>query len=136
DTAFNEVAPGARDQAGARIGRTQPITTARVIPLRLRPDSAAPEFTLVQARERVTVRPAHSGYALVETEQGVRGYAPAALLGGAAVSQSRQASPNAAPVTGDVRQLAATNIARRDNFAESVATANAAASGQGFELAS
>jgi outer membrane lipoprotein SlyB len=136
DTAFTEVAPVARDQAGARIGRTMPVTTARVIPLRLRPDTAAPEFTEVQARERVTVRPAHSGYALVETEGGVRGYAPAAMFGGAAGAQSRQPSPNAQPATGDVRQLAATNIARRDNFAESVATANAAASGQGFELAS
>ena len=136
DTAFNEVAPAARNQAGARIGNPQPVTSARVIPLRLRPDAGAPEFTQVQARERVTVRPAHSGYALVETESGVRGYAPAALFGGAASAQSRQASPNAAPATGDVRQLAATNIARRDNFAESVATANAAASGQGFELAS
>ncbi|MBR0656644.1 hypothetical protein [Plastoroseomonas arctica] len=136
DTAFTEVAPAARNQAGARIGNPRPVTTARVIPLRLRPDTAAPEFTQVSARERVTVRPAHSGYALVETEQGVRGYAPAALFGGAAGAQSRQASPNAAPVTGDVRQLAATNIARRENFSESVATANAAASGQGFELAS
>jgi len=137
DTAFSEVAPSARSQAGARIGRTTPITTARVIPLRLRPDTAAPEFTQIQARERVTVRPAHSGYALVETESGVRGYAPASLFGGAAVSQSRQASPNATtPANGDLRQLAATNVARRDNFAESVATANAAASGQGFELAS
>lgn len=136
DTAFTEVAPAARTQAGARVGRPAPVTTARAIPLRLRPDANAPEFTQVSARERVTVRPAHSGYALVETESGVRGYAPAALFGGAAGAQSRQASPNAAPVTGDVRQLAATNIARRDNFAESVATANAAASGQGFELAS
>ncbi len=136
DTAFTEVAPTARTQAGARIGRPQPVTTARVIPLRLRPDAAAPEFTQVQARERVTVRPAHSGYALVETESGVRGYAPAALFGGAAGAQSRQASPNAAPVTGNVQTLAATNIARRDNFSESVATANAAATGQAFELAS
>jgi hypothetical protein len=36
---------------------------------------------------------------------------------------------------GEFRQLAATNIARRDNFSESVQNADRLAQGQGFELA-
>ncbi|HEY4252499.1 MAG TPA: SH3 domain-containing protein [Roseomonas sp.] len=139
DTAFDTVAPSAKAQAGARVGRTVPVTTPRAVALRLRPDSGAPEVGQISARQRVTVRPAHSGYALVETDTGLRGYAPAnAFPGAAGMAQARRASPNDAPETGDVRQLAATNIARRDNFNESVATADrlASGSGGGFELAS
>lgn len=137
DTAFDTVAPAAKAQAGARVGRPVPVTAPRAVALTLRPDSGAPQVGQISARDRVTVRPAHSGFALVETESGLRGYAPASAFPGAAgMAQARQASPNDAPNTGDVRQLAATNIARRDNFSESVATADRLAAGQGFELAS
>lgn len=137
DTAFETVAPAARSQAGARVGRPVPATVRRTVAVKLRPDSASPEVGQLSARERVTVRPAHSGYALVETESGLRGYAPASAFPGVSgMSQARRASPNDAPTTGNVRELAATNIARRDNFNESVTTADRLASGQGFELAS
>lgn len=137
DTAFDTVAPAAKAQAGARVGRPVPVTAPRAVALKLRPDAGAPEVGQISARDRVTVRPAHSGFALVETESGLRGYAPASAFPGAAgMAQARRASPNDAPDSGDVRQLAATNIARRDNFSESVATADRLAAGQGFELAS
>ncbi|MBR0647706.1 hypothetical protein GXW73_33055, partial [Roseomonas hellenica] len=52
-----------------------------------------------------------------------------------ALAAQRAAEGRDPPATAAVRRLAATNIARRDNFAESVALAeNAAVSG--FELAS
>lgn len=137
DTAFDTVAPAAKAQAGARVGRPVPVTAPRAVALTLRPDAGAPQVGQISARDRVTVRPAHSGFALVETESGLRGYAPASAFPGAAgMAQARRASPNDAPDSGDVRQLAATNIARRDNFSESVATADRLAAGQGFELAS
>ena len=53
---------------------------------------------------------------------GVRGLGSGADAGGAAQG-------------GDFRQLAASNIARRDNFSESVENADRLAQGQGFELA-
>jgi hypothetical protein len=137
DTAFDTVAPAAKAQAGARVSRPVPVTAPRPVALKLRPDAGAPEVGQISARDRVTVRPAHSGFALVETESGLRGYAPASAFPGAAgMAEARRASPNDAPDSGDVRQLAATNIARRDNFSESVATADRLAAGQGFELAS
>jgi hypothetical protein len=46
------------------------------------------------------------------------------------------APPATVATTGDVRTLAASNIAQRDNFAESVRNAESATSGGGFELAS
>jgi hypothetical protein len=137
DAAFDTVAPAAKAQAGARVGRPVPVTAPRAVVIKLRPDAGSPDVGQISARDRVTVRPAHSGFALVETESGLRGYAPASAFPGAAgMAQARRASPNDAPDSGDVRQLAATNIARRDNFSESVATADRLAAGQGFELAS
>ncbi|MFT8247002.1 hypothetical protein [Roseomonas sp. BN140053] len=152
DTAIDTVAPGAK--ATAQASRAVPIRTAQVsrpVPLRLRPEPGAPEIgATVAARSTVQVRPAANGYALVETPSGQRGYVPAeSVSGGAAVasgprgrgrgraapagdSLAQGAVPTAVP--GDVRSLAASNIARRDNFNDSVAQAQTAAA-SGFELA-
>jgi hypothetical protein len=109
------------------------------VPLRLRPEPGAPEVAQIQASQAVQLRPAQGGFALVETAGGQRGYAPAESFtrGGGAPVRLAPVGP-AAPAaagTGDVRSLAASNIAQRDNFTESVRNAEAAASGGGFELA-
>jgi outer membrane lipoprotein SlyB len=135
DTAIENVAPGAKQQvAGARVSRSVPVQARATVPLKLRPDPAAPEIAQVRANERVTVSPASGGFALVETPSGVRGYAPSGSFPEARSLGSRPAIGGG--TDGDVRSLAASNIARRDNFTESVANAERLAQGQGFELAS
>lgn len=136
DTAIENVAPGTKDRvlAGARVGRPVASQARAPVALKLRPDAAAPEIARVNAREPVTIQSTSGGFALVETASGVRGYAPVSAFPGAASAAAR---PSVGPgQDGDVRSLAASNIARRDNFAESVGTAERAVQGQGFELAS
>ncbi|WP_372620155.1 hypothetical protein [Falsiroseomonas sp.] len=136
DTAIETVAPGVKEQvaAGAQVGRVVPVAARTTVPLKLRPDPAAPEVARVSPRERVTLAPATGGFALVETSTGLRGYAPSSAF---PEGRSLGSRPAVAAVAneGDVRSLAASNIARRDNFAESVGNAQRLVEGQGFELA-
>ena len=136
DTAFDTVAPGVKQQAqaGAQVGRVVPVQARATVPLRLRPDPASPEVARVAPTERVTLSAATGGFAQVETASGVRGYAPTGAFPEARNLGSRPAVA-AAGNEGDVRSLAASNIARRDNFAETVGNAERLAQGQGFELA-
>ena len=133
DTAIDSVAPGTREQVAARAPAPAQATPRQPVPLRIRPEPAAPEVGRIAANERVTIRPAADNYALVETPSGVRGYAPLAALG------SRRPPTTSLPPAngggGEVRELAASNIARRDNFSESVTNAERVTQGQGFELA-
>jgi hypothetical protein len=128
DTAIETIAPGTKRTVQAR--RSAQPTTARVsAPIRIRPDAGAPSIGQISARDQVTVTPAAGNFALVETSSGVRGYVPASAVG------ARGLGAEARGQDGDFRQLAASNIARRDNFSESVQTADRLAQGQGFELA-
>jgi hypothetical protein len=132
DAALEAAAPGSR--AAARRARTESGATRRVVaaatvPLRLRPEAGAPEIGRVAAGQAVSVRPAQSGFALVEGQGGLRGYAPTG-----AFQIAERAAPAVAGGPGaGIRQLVATNIARRDNFAESLGLAREAAV-SGFEL--
>ena len=136
DTAIDNVAPGVKDQvrAGARVGNPVPVQARAPVALKLRPDAASPEVAQIGAREAVTLRPASNGFTLVETSAGVRGYAP---VGAFPEARSLGSRPAVAAVgdDADVRSLAASNVARRDNFSESVGNAERLAQGQGFELA-
>lgn len=136
DVAIESLAPGTKDQVltGARVGRTVPVQARAAVPLRLRPNPDSPEVAQVGARERVTLRPAPGGFTLVETSAGLRGYAPASAFPEARTLGAPAAQPAASQ--GDFRSLAATNIARRDNFTQSIGNAERLAQGQGFELAS
>ena len=130
------VAPGTRQvaqRAQAERGRVTRVVAAATVPLRLRPEAGAPEIGRVAAGESVAVRPAQSGFALVEGRGGTRGYAP---IGAFQAAERAAAAAGGAAGAGDgeVRRLAATNIARRDNFAESITLATQAAE-SGFELA-
>jgi hypothetical protein len=115
------------------------------VALKLRPEPGAPEIGQLAARQAVRIRPIAPGYALVQTQDGQRlGYAEQSAFNSAggrgAVVPPRPADPRgqaAGPaVDSDARTLAASNIARREGFSESVANAEMAASGGGgFELA-
>lgn len=137
DVAIENIAPGTKQQvlAGASVSRAVPVQARATVPLRLRPDPAAPEVVQVSAREAVTLRPSYNGYALVETASGVRGYAPTGAFPEARNLGTAPPPPTAA-TGGDFRSLAASNIARRDNFSQSLDNAERLAQGQGFELAS
>lgn len=128
--AVEAAAPGLRRaaQAARTSGPTRRVVAAATVPLRLRPEAGAPEIGRVPAGQAVTVRPAQSGFALVEGS-GLRGYAP---LGAFQVAE--RAAPALSGPGGQVRVLAASNIAKRENFAESLALAREAAV-TGFELA-
>jgi hypothetical protein len=107
-------------------------TTARV---KLRPDPGAPDIAQLQPLEQVTVSPGRNGYALVETPSGARGYVSASDLQGAGGRRSisvATVTPGAS--SSDVRTLAGSNAARRDDFAQSVAVTQKAEA-TGFELA-
>lgn len=132
EAALEAAAPGTREatrRARAETGATRRVVAAATVPLRLRPEAAAPEIGRVPAGQAVTVRPAQSGFALVEGQGGLRGYAPTGAF------QIAERTAPAVAGGGPLRQLAATNIARRDNFAESLGLAREAAV-SGFELAS
>jgi hypothetical protein len=124
-------APGSR--AAAQVARgggpTRRVVAAATVPLRLRPEAGAPEIGRVPAGQAVQVRPAQSGFALVEGQGGLRGYAPSG-----AFQIAERAAAVAGGAGGPVRLLAATNLAKRDNFAESLGLAREAAV-SGFEIA-
>lgn len=140
DPALEVMAPGSRDATErnrrAR-GDATSVVAAATVPLRLRPDAGAPEVGHVAAGQNVTVRPAENGFAYVEGGGQARGYAPAGAFqaAGRALAAQRAAEGRDPPATVAIRRLAATNLARRDNFAESVTLAETAAV-SGFEMAS
>jgi len=129
--ALEQQAPGVTATAprGRGANQARPVVAAATVLLRLRPEGGAPEVGRIAAGEGVSVRPATGGFAAVESGGQLRGYAPA----GAFQVAERAARP-AERAASPLRTLAATNIARRDNFAESVALAESSAV-SGFELA-
>lgn len=136
DTAIDNVVPGGKE--GVRtvsFARRQVVQAAprRAVAVRFRPNPGSAEIGQINAREVVAVRPGPAGFAMVETASGVRGYAPAeAFQGTRAAGLGSAPEPQAGG--SDMRSLAATNIARRENFSESVGNAERLASSGGFEL--
>ncbi len=130
EAAVEAAAPGTRaaTQAARAGGPTRRVVAAATVPLRLRPEAGAPEIGRVAAGQPVQVRPAQSGFALVEGQGGLRGYAPSG-----AFQVAERAAPAVAGPASPVRVLAASNLAKRDNFAESLGLAREAAV-SGFEL--
>jgi hypothetical protein len=127
-------APGIRTElARAAANRSAPVRAlaAATVPLRLRPEASAPEVGRVPAGRTVVLRGEAGGFARLD-EPGLHGYAPIAAF--QVLGRPAAAAPTSGPDSG-LRRLVAANIARRDNFAESVRIAESAAAG-GFELAS
>lgn len=133
DTAIAAIAPAAAPAAAAaRQAEPIAIQTRSEVVLRARPDGIAPEIARVKPRETVRVRPMANGYAMVETGTGLRGYAPSAGLGTRPAAAAQPVT--GATTDGGLRRLAGTNVARRDQFEETVENADRLARG-GFELA-
>ncbi|WP_144299592.1 YMGG-like glycine zipper-containing protein [Elioraea rosea] len=134
--AAENLQPGTKSQIDAQKAAapaTRRAVATRQAPVRLRPDPAAPEIASLAPRDTVTITGGQDGFALVETPSGMRGYAPADTL---RVGSSRVTTASTASGSGsDVTTLAATNVAKRDNFSQSVAVAQSASS-SGFELTS
>jgi uncharacterized protein YcfJ len=133
ETAAETLSPGTKDAIAQQKAAPPPrrAVATRATPVLLRPDPAAPQVTAIGARETVTVARTQGNYALVETGSGARGYAPAHTLR----VEGRAPTRAAQPAGDEVRGLAATNVAKRDNFATSIEVAQAA-TGSGFELTS
>lgn len=131
DVAVNNVGPGpAPPPAMPRMS----VRVTRGATLRVRPDSGAPDIGRLDPRQPVTVTGARNGYALVETPSGARGYVAANDLASSSARRSVSvASGVAATNGGNVRTLAGSNAARRDDFAQSVAVTQSAQA-SGFEL--
>lgn len=129
DVAIDSMAPDVRARAAARQPRQ--ITTAQPLALRVAPTTNAPEVTQVAARQAVTVTPAEGNFALVQTADGMRGYVPASQVG----TRGLGGQPAESARGGEVRQLAATNIASRESFNESIETARSLTRApSGFEV--
>jgi len=134
--AAENLQPGTKSQIAAQKAAApaarQAVTT-QATPVRLRPDPAAPEIAQLAPHETVTVTGGRDGFALVETPSGMRGYAPADTL---RIGTASVVTPRSVVSGGtDVQTLAATNVAKRDNFSQSVQVAERAAA-SGFELTS
>ena len=133
DTAIDSAIPGGKASIQTAAFRQAPMLVAprRNIEVKFSPNPDSVRVATISAREVVAVRPGPPGLAVVETASGVRGYAPADAF----PAQRAAAAPAAEGGNGEVRSLAATNISRRENFAESVGNAQRLAqAGGGFEL--
>lgn len=135
--AADNLSPGAKQAiAQSRAAPPRRVTLASAAPLKVSPSADAGEVAQVAARQQVTVKGSRDGFALVETADGRQGFVPVSALQGGARSVPTQAvasGPAASGDAGEVRVLAASNAARRDNFADSLAVAERAQA-TGFEL--
>lgn len=131
--AAGNVDPAAAAAMSASARAPQQATLRSAAPLKLRPDPAAPDVAQLKPSEPVTVTPGRNGYALVETSSGARGYVSATDLQGPGRRSISVASTTPAAASSDIRTLAGSNAARRDDFAQSVAVTEKAEA-SGFEL--
>lgn len=136
--AAENLSPGAKQAiAQSRPTPRRQVMVVNATSLKTSPSADAGEVAQVAARQPVTVRNSRDGFALVETADGKQGFVPvSALQGGARSVPTQTVAGGAAAAGGDageVRVLAASNAARRDNFADSLAVAERAQA-TGFEL--
>lgn len=114
----------------------KPAVARREVALLLRPDPAAPELAQLTRREPVTITGSDEGYAVVQTDDGLTGYVPLYDLSPPG-SYHRIYIHHAEPSGGSqVQQLAGSNAARGDAYAQSVSVSQSAVAGSGFQLAS
>ncbi len=111
---------------------SRPATLREAAPLTLHPGPTAPSVASLPAGAPVTVTAAQGGYALVQTPTGERGYTPLSALAGPGASPNAENTPQLNG-GGEVRTLAGSNAARRDQFAQSVSVASHNAA-DGFDL--
>ncbi len=114
----------------------KPAEARLEVTMLLRPDPGAPRIGKLQRHQAVTINASSDGYALVQTDDGQQGYVPLDDLS-APGSSRRIYVHHAEPAAGSqVQQLAGSNAARGDAYADSVAVSQSAVAGSGFQLAS
>jgi len=147
DSAMQELAPDVRQAAAAAPPRPAvPARAQRSVALRLRPQPSSTAVAELPASQPVQLRPAPiEGIVRVETPQGQPlGYAPAAdfAVAGGPAQMRALAVPavavppppaGASPAVQQVRFLAATNLAKRDNFRDSIREVETVLVRGGFE---
>lgn len=135
--AASNVDPGAAAAISARpaTAQSQPAVVRSAAPIKLRPDPGAPDVAQLQPHEAVTVSPGRNGYALVQTSSGQQGYVSASSLQGSGGRGISVATTAPIATSSDIRTLAGSNAARRDDFAQSV-TVTEQQQSSGFELSS
>jgi hypothetical protein len=115
---------------------SQPAVVRTAAPIKLRPDPGAPDVAQLKPNEHVTVSSGRNGYALVQTASGQQGYVSASDLQGSGGRRGISV-PTSAPIatSSDMRTLAGSNAARRDDFSQSVSVTEKQEA-SGFELSS
>ncbi len=135
EAAVERAAPGTGAALLAeQAAREAPVRAIASAPIavRLRPDQTAPEIGRIPAGMEVSLRPATGGFGLVDAGSRGQGYVQ---LGALTVLQQRRAPvAEASGSQAELRRLAATNLAKRDNFAESLDLAERSANA-GFDTA-
>lgn len=134
--AANNLSPGTKDAILRAKPAPRRAVLASATSLKVAPGGGGGELTQLSARQAVTVKGQRDGYALVETADGKEGFVPvSSIQGGARALPAASVSTAGAggAEQGEVRTLAATNAAKRDNFNDSVAVAERAAA-TGFDL--
>lgn len=134
--AANNLSPGTKDAIDRAKPAPRRVVLASATALKVAPGGGSGDLTQLSARQSVTVKNQRDGYALVETADGQQGFVPvSAIQGGARSIPTANVSTAGAggAEQGEVRTLAATNAAKRDNFNDSLAVAERA-SATGFDL--
>lgn len=135
EAAVERVSPGTRAAvAAARAGSgalPRAVASAPIV-LRLRPDAVSPIVARLPAGAQATLRPGPGGFSFADAGPQARGYASSSAF--TVIPQVQVTS--GAPATDRLRSLAATNIARREGFAQSIALADRSGLRDRFEPAS
>lgn len=133
--AANSLSPGTKEAIERAKPQPRRVTLVSAAPLKVTPTADAGELGQVSARQQVTVKTQRDGYALVQTADGKEGFVPlSAIQGGSrALATPTVAAAAGGGDAGEVRTLAATNAAKRDNFSDSIAVAERAST-SGFDL--
>jgi hypothetical protein len=113
--------------------QSRPAAIRQDTALLLRPDPSAPVIGQLSRRQPVTLNGASNGYALVQTDSGLRGFAPISAVGQRYTARPVYVPPAAPPAGTPVQQLDGSNAARRDAFAQSVSVSQSAVA-NGFQL--
>jgi len=134
DTAVGNLNGGTSSASDQTADLEQPALIRRNTELLLQPDPSAPVIGQLSRRQAVTLNGTTNGYALVEADNGMRGFTPISAVGQPGSSKpiyvkTASVSPTASPVA----QLDGSNAARRDAFAQSVSVSQSAVA-NGFQL--
>ncbi len=138
DTAVTNLNNGAPPPTEDTAELDTPASIRRATPVYLRPDPASPVVGQLNRHQAVTLNATSNGYALIQTDTGTQGFAPISAVGAPGSTRAihvHAPADNAASDGTPVQQLAGSNAASRDAFAQSVSVSRSAVN-NGFQLSS